>query len=70
MPVKTVTFWSTLIKLAHEAGQAKLSGDEELIRKTTEAHDAYRDLCLKSDEMILPEPPVTGQKLLSRRNWV
>lgn len=70
MPIKTFTFWSTLIQLAYEEGQAKLSGDPERIAKATEAHESYRDLCLKSDEMILPEQPVTGQKLISRRNWV
>ena len=25
------------------------------IAKAQEAHDAYRDLCLQSDEMLIPE---------------
>ena len=43
------------MRLAHELGQARLSGDATAIAKAQEAHDAYRDLCLQSDEMLIPE---------------
>ena len=43
----------TLFHYAHELGQARLSGDEEEIRLAKEKHDAYAQLCLDSDELIL-----------------
>lgn len=70
MALKTVAYWGTLMRLAHEAGQAKLSGDAERIAKATAAHDEYRDLCLASDEMLLGETVGslgTGQSSLTYR---
>lgn len=52
--MEIVTSFSTLMKLAHELGQAKKSKDPERIKKAQERHDAYRDLCLKADRMTLP----------------
>lgn len=52
-PIKIVTSFQTLMHYAHELGKARLSGDPERIQIATENHDAYRDLCLRSDEMTL-----------------
>jgi len=51
--MKVVTSFATLMKLASELGKARLSGDEERIHVAKENHDAYKELCLKSDEMML-----------------
>ena len=53
MAVEIITNWDTLMQLAQEVGQAKLSGDKERLKKAQEAHDNYRDTCLKSDKMSL-----------------
>ena len=54
MPVETITNFSTLMKYAYELGRARLSKDERRIEEAEKAHDTYRDLCLKSDRMIIP----------------
>lgn len=54
MTVRIITSWSALIKLAHELGQAKLSKDKNRIAEAQYKHDVYRDICLDSDEMMLP----------------
>ena len=51
--MKVITNWQTLMKYAHELGQARLSGDEEKIKAAKRKHDNYRDICLESEEMIL-----------------
>lgn len=51
--MKVVTFWHTLMKLAKEVGEAKRSRDPERTRKAEEEHDAYKQLCLESDEMAI-----------------
>lgn len=51
--VKTITNWQTLMKYAHELGQARKSGDKERIIKAEETHDNYKELCLKADAMNL-----------------
>lgn len=51
MTVKVVTFTETLMRLAYELGQARLSGDSERIAKAERAHEDYRQACLGSDEM-------------------
>jgi len=58
--MKTVTFVSTLMRLAHELGQARLSGDEDRICKAQKAHDEYAHQCLISDEMILNYGDING----------
>lgn len=56
MTVEITTYMSTLMQLAHRLGQARLSGDPELIREAEQAHDAYRDLCLEADHFITEIP--------------
>lgn len=51
--MKTVVLLSTLMRLAHELGQARLSGDVERIAAAQTAHDEYHDLCLVADGMVL-----------------
>jgi hypothetical protein len=51
--IRLVTSFQTLMRLAHELGKARKSGDDKRIREAQRAHDEYRDLCLVSDEMVL-----------------
>lgn len=51
--MRIVTSFATLMQLAAELGQARLSGDAERIERAQKAHDEYRDICLKADEMLL-----------------
>ena len=51
--MEIVTSWETLMMYAKELGQARLSGDEERIAEAERKHDEYRDICLKSDRMVL-----------------
>jgi len=53
MSVKIVTYFGTLMRLAHAEGQARLSGDAEALAKAEAEHEAYRSLCLIADEMII-----------------
>lgn len=46
------THFSTLLRLAREEYLATQTGDKELIEKAKEAHEAYRQLCLKHDMEI------------------
>lgn len=52
--LEIVTSWHTLMTYAKELGQARLSGDKCRITKAKQKHDEYRDICLRSDKMILP----------------
>ncbi len=55
-PWKTITTISsvkTLMQKAKALGDAKKSGDINLIKKAQEEHDQYRDICLKSDKMFI-----------------
>ena len=47
--VKIVASWNTLMKYAHELGQARLSGDADRITKAKADHTAYADICKKSE---------------------
>lgn len=51
--MRLVTSFTTLMQLAAELGRARLSGDAERIELAQKAHDDYRDICLKADEMLL-----------------
>lgn len=51
--LRIVTDFRVLMRLAKEMGQAEKSGDHEVFAKAKVAHDAYKDLCLKADRMIL-----------------
>lgn len=53
MTLKVITSFTVLMKYARELGEARKSGDKDLIEKAKMKHDEYRDLCLKSDEMSL-----------------
>lgn len=51
--METITSWQTLMMLAKDLGDARKSGDEEKIQQARQAHDSYRDLCLRADCMSL-----------------
>lgn len=51
--LKIVTSFSTLMSLAREEGQAKLHGTKEEYEQAKQKHEAYKELCLKSDKVIL-----------------
>ena len=51
--LEVVTSFKTLMQLAHELGQARLSGDPDRISQAQSKHDAYRDVCLSADRMML-----------------
>lgn len=42
-----------LLRLAKQLGDAKKSGDPDKIKAAKQAHDTYRDICLKSNTMDL-----------------
>lgn len=54
--MRIVASFATLMHLAAELGRARLSGDEERIERAQKAHDDYRDICLRADEMMLDIP--------------
>lgn len=49
--MKIVTNFGVLLRLAKAQAEAEKSGDKDRIKKATEAHMAYRELCLKADNM-------------------
>lgn len=55
--IKTVTFFTTLCRLAREEYEAKKFGSPEEARAAADAHYAYKQLCLSADEMIVPGEP-------------
>jgi hypothetical protein len=63
--MKTVTDFGVLMRLASRLGKAKQSGTKEDIEKAQQEHDAYKKLCLESDEM---STGVTSQELYSGRD--
>jgi len=52
--MKTVTFFSVLMQYAKEEAVARKSGDSVRIAKAAADHEAYRQLCLKADELRIP----------------
>ena len=56
--MELVCFWETLMEYAYELGQARLSKDQNRIDEATKKHEAYRDMCLKADRMIIPNTMV------------
>jgi hypothetical protein len=54
--MKTITFFSTLMRYAREEADARKSGNAERLAKATADHEAYRQLCLSADEMHIPNP--------------
>ena len=53
MSIKTVASFHILMSLAAELGAAKKSGDPTRIKQAVEAHDAYKEICLAADELML-----------------
>lgn len=49
--MKLITNFGVLCRLARAEAEAKKSGDPVLIEKATKAHEEYKELCLKADEM-------------------
>lgn len=54
--MKIKTSWTTLIRLAKAVGDAKKHGTEQSIKEAEDRLEAYRQLCLKADEMSLDMP--------------
>jgi hypothetical protein len=54
--MKVVTFWGTLLRYAREEAEARKSGDPVRLEKAAAAHEAYRQCCLKADEIRLDAP--------------
>lgn len=52
--MKTTTFWVTLMQLARAEAIAEKSGDPEAYEKAKAEHEAYKQLCLNADTMIIP----------------
>ena len=50
--IKTITSLDTLMDLAGKVGKAKQSGNKEELEQAQKEHDEYKELCLKSDEML------------------
>lgn len=51
--LRVITSFRTMMTLAYELGQARLSGDPERIRKAQDDHDAYKEIMLRSDKIQL-----------------
>lgn len=49
--MKVVANLQVLMQLAKELGNAKKSGDTAAISKAQVAHDEYKAVCLRADEM-------------------
>ena len=56
MAIKIVTDFRVLMQKAHTLGNAIKSGDAAEIAAAQADHDAYRDLCLKAEKIILGIP--------------
>jgi hypothetical protein len=51
MPIRIITSFGHLMRLARAEGEARLSGDPQHLAEAAAAHEAYRRLCLEADEM-------------------
>lgn len=49
--MKIITDFGVLMRLASKLGKAKQKGTKTEIEAAQKEHDAYKKLCLKSDEM-------------------
>lgn len=59
MAIEIVASWKTLMRYAHEEGQARLAvrdfrtaENEAILDAAIKRHAEYRDMCLKADRMI------------------
>jgi len=53
--MRTVTFFSELMRLARAEAKARLYGTPEEYAEAKALHEAYRDACLRADEMVIPK---------------
>ena len=53
--IKIVTDFRVLMQLARAEAQARLHGTQEEYEKAKQKHEEYRRLCLKADEMVIPQ---------------
>lgn len=51
--IETISNFGILMKKAKALGNAKKTGDHELIKKCKKDHDDYAKICLLSDKMSL-----------------
>lgn len=51
--LKIVTNFGVLLRLAKAQADAEKEGDPDKIKKATQDHESYRQLCLKADRMDL-----------------
>lgn len=51
--IKIVTSFPILCRLARNLYEAECQGNQEEIDAARIEHDAYRDLCLEADEMLI-----------------
>ncbi len=56
MSVEVVAYWSTLIRLAREEADAREAGDPKVLAEAEAKHQAYREVCLTADRLVLPDP--------------
>ena len=49
--MKTVTFFSTLMRLVKKEAEARKRGDVKALELAQQRHEAYRQHCLKADVM-------------------
>ena len=54
MTIKIVTSFTHLCRLAREEHNAKKFGTPEQAEEAKRNHQAYKELCLQADEMLIP----------------
>lgn len=51
--IRVVTSFGTLMRLAKAVAEAKRGGDRDKIAEAVKAHEDYKQMCLKADEMLI-----------------
>ena len=51
--MEVVTHFCTLMRLARAEAEAEKSGDVKAYEEAKAQHEAYKQLCLESDQMLL-----------------
>ena len=59
MAVQVYTYWKTLLELAYEEGQARLSGDAERLAIAEANHAEYKRQCLDPNTIMIT-PSLNG----------
>lgn len=54
MTVTIATSFAHFLRLARAEAEARMSGDRKRLAEAEAAHEAYRQLCLRADRMIIP----------------